>query len=113
MNNMISVITVKRMEKSLTYLADTDETCAGHRADHARAEFAAKSIRNVIFKACEGTIAERNAEADTSESYKAAKEREFDEFFKYEAMKNKRATESIVIDTWRSLNSARNKGQVI
>jgi hypothetical protein len=28
------------------------------------------------------------------------------------AMKNKRSTESIVVDVWRSLNSSRNKGNI-
>jgi len=31
----------------------------------------------------------------------------------FEAMKNERARNVIVIDVWRSLNAARNKGQIV
>ena len=102
-----------RLTKALNYLAKTDEPCAQHRADHARAEFKAKSIKNVLMKAItKGSIPDRTAEAETEQAYLDAKAEEFQKFFEYEAMKNKRITESIVIDTWRSLNAGRNKGQI-
>ena len=107
------MISKERLQEALTYLAVTDEECAKHRAEHARSEFFAKSVKNTIFKSLEGSIADRTAEAECSQTYTDAKNREFDEFFRYEAMKNKRATESIVIEVWRSLNAGRNKGQII
>jgi len=107
------MITKDRLQAALTYLAETDEKCAKLRADHARAEFAAKSVKNVIFKGGVGSIADRTASAETHEKYRIAREEEFQAFFEYEAIKNKRITESIVIDTWRSLNAGRNKGQIL
>jgi hypothetical protein len=107
------MISQERMNKALTYLAETDEECAVLRADHARAEFKAKSIRNTIILAGQGSVADRTAAAECSDEYSHAKRLEFDAFMLYEAMKNKRATECIVIDTWRSLNAARNKGQIV
>ena len=106
-------ITVDRMEEAVEYLVDTDEPCAQFRADHARAEFKAKSVRNVLFNGSMGTVAERNAKAETSKAYLDAKEEEFENFFQYEKMKNKRITETIVVDTWRSLNAGRNKGNIV
>ena len=109
-NGMISQ---DRLQAALTYLAETDEPCAQFRADHARAEFKAKSVRNVLFNGSMGTVAERNAKAETSKAYLDAKEEEFENFFQYEKMKNKRITETIVVDTWRSLNAGRNKGNIV
>ena len=106
-------ISTKRMDLALHYLAETDAQCAELRANHARAEYMAKSVRNAIFAASDGTVADRNAAAENSPEYEEAKLAEFQAFQEYEAMKNKRATESIVIDVWRSLNSARNKGQIV
>ena len=106
-------VSTQRMELALKFLAETDEDCARLRADHARAEYMAKSVRNTNFAAADGTVADRNAAAENSPEYEAAKLAEFQAFQEYEAMKNKRATESIVIDVWRSLNSARNKGQIV
>jgi len=107
------MISKDRLEAALTYLAETDEDCALHRANHARAEFKAKSVKNTVFASLDGSVADRNAKAESSAKYVDAKKEEFVFFFEYEAMKNKRATESIVIDTWRSLNAGRNKGQII
>jgi hypothetical protein len=36
----------------------------------------------------------------------------FDTMQKYEAMRNKRTTETIVVETWRSLNASRRQGNV-
>lgn len=107
------MISKERLQDALVYLAETDETCAQLRADHARAEFRAKSVKNALMGAYSGTVADRQAEAECSKEHADAKELEFDLFMKYEAIKNKRATQCIIIDTWRSLNAGRNKGQII
>ena len=108
------MINQARLQQALTYLAETDEECAKLRADHARAEFQAKTVKNVLFEAeSSGSIADRTAKAESSQEYISIKNEEFNYFFRYEAMKNKRITESILIDTWRSLNAGRNRGQII
>ena len=107
------MINKDRLQAALKYLSKTDEPCAQARADHARAEFKAKSIKNAQFQAGDGSIADRNAVAETSEAYCTAKLVEFESFFEYEKLKNKRATEAIVIDTWRSLNAGRRTGQIM
>lgn len=106
-------VTVDRMELALKYLAETDDECARLRSEWARNEWFAKSVKDTIFTSLDGTIPDRQARANVSETHKSAQEEAFESFYKYEAMKNKRQTESIVIDTWRSLNAARNKGQIL
>ena len=105
-------ITTERMEKALSYLAETDETCAQLRADMERSEFKAKAIRDALFMRLTGTVAERTAQAGASEEYETAMGRYFDYLSAWEHVKNKRQTESIVVEAWRSLNSSRNKGNL-
>jgi hypothetical protein len=103
-------VTQQRMEEALAYLSDTDEPCATLRADMERAEFRAKRTEQAIFKISDGTVAERTASAKTSPDTEAAYDKYFQALQDYHAMSNRRATESIVIDTWRSLNANRRQG---
>lgn len=105
-------VSTARMEKALHYLAETDEPCALLRADMERAEFKAKAVKDAMVKRLEGTVADRNAEAGASSEYTEAMEVYFDRLGKYEHMRNKRSTETIVIEVWRSLNSSRTKGLI-
>lgn len=107
---MSRAITQEQMEDALQYLSDTDETCAALRADMERAEFRAKRTEQAIFKISDGTVAERTATAKTSTDTESAYEKYFEALQKFEAMRNKRATKAIVIDTWRSLNANRRQG---
>jgi hypothetical protein len=101
-----------RLAKALTYLATTDEPCAELRTDMERAEFKAKAIKDVVFRHLSGSVADRQAEAGTAEEYTEAMDAYFDTMQKYEAMRNKRTTETIVVETWRSLNASRRQGNV-
>jgi hypothetical protein len=104
-------ITQERMEDALHYLSDTDEACAALRADMARAEWRAKRTKSAIFQISSGSVAERNAMADTSPDTEAAYEQYFKTMREFDAMKNRRATEAIVFEAWRSLNSNRRQAQ--
>lgn len=103
-------ITQQRMEEALEYLSSTDESCAALRADMERTEFKAKRTEQAVFKISDGTVAERTADAKTSPDTEAAYEKHFKAMQDYWAVANKRATEAIVIDTWRSLNANRRQG---
>jgi hypothetical protein len=106
------MITEDRLQKALTYLATTDEAVAQARTDMERAEFKAKTIKDAMFKRLDGSVADRQAEAGASPEYSAAMDEYFARLFEFEAIKNKRATEAIVVDTWRSLNAARRQGNI-
>jgi hypothetical protein len=49
--------------------------------------------------------------ADTSPDTEAAYEQYFKTMREFDAMKNRRATEAIVFEAWRSLNSNRRQAQ--
>jgi hypothetical protein len=105
------VIDEKRLEKALTYLATSDEPCAALRADMARTELKAKATRAAMVKLAEGSSASaREAAADASQEVAEAWEKHFKAMHAYHAMNNKRATEAIVVDTWRSMNANRRQG---
>lgn len=107
------LISETRLEKALSYLATTDESAAALRADVERAEFKAKAVRDSMFLCSAGTVAERTALAGASKEYEAAMNAYFDALKESDSIRNKRTTEAIVIDAWRSLNSGRNKGQIL
>jgi hypothetical protein len=98
------------MEQAIEYLSDTDEPCAVLRSNMERAEFKAKQTKASIFRVSEGSVAERNAIADTSLDTELAYEDYFKAMLAFDAMKNRRATEAIVVETWRSLNANRRQG---
>ena len=100
----------ERAEKALKFLAQTDEECAALKAEAERAEFRAKAIRDTVFRHAEGSVADRTAYAGSCEEYSAAMDDYFAQLRKYEAMRNKRSTETIVWDTWRSIQANRRAG---
>ena len=106
------LINETRLQKALTYLAETDEPAAELRANVERHEFNAKAVRDAVFLHSTGTVAERTALAGTHDNYIQAMNAYFEALRLSDAMRNKRSTETIVIDTWRSLNSGRNKGNI-
>lgn len=101
------MITKERMEEALMFLSGTDEECADLRAKMERAEYKAKAVRDAVFRHVEGTVADRTAQAGSSDEYMAAMNDYFDLLRMYEAMRNRRATETIVIEAWRSINANR------
>ncbi len=106
------MITEDRLAKALTYLATTDEDVAQLLVDMERAEYKAEAIRDTIFLHLEGSVADRQAKAKTATEYAAAKDAEFAARLKFKAMENKRKTENVVIDAWRSLNKAKSQGNI-
>lgn len=103
-------VTQERMESALEYLYATDEQCAALRSDMERAEYRAKRTKSAVFKVSAGSVAERSALAETHDDTGSAYEEYFKAMHAYHAMANRRATEVIAIDTWRSLNANRRQG---
>ena len=104
------MISDERMEKALRFLAETDLSCAEAKANMERAELKAKRIKQTVFLYSTGTAAERNATAEIDDQTVEA----FDEYAEavkaYAAIANKRETEKIVIDVWRSVQANRRQG---
>jgi hypothetical protein len=104
------VISDERAEEAMNYLSSTDITCAVLKADMERFEWKAKAQKQAIFKIAGGTVADRTAIAETHDDVAAAMERYFAKLSEYGQMANRRATEVIVLDTWRTICANRRRG---
>jgi hypothetical protein len=104
------MISEERAEKALRFLVDTDETAAAAKAEMERAEFAYKRTREAVFTHSEGTVAERQAIAMTHANTLGAHERYIHAIALYNKVANKRDTERIVMDAWRTLQANKRQG---
>jgi hypothetical protein len=100
------------MEEAVDFLATTDEEAAELQAQMERMELKAKAVKDALVKHGEGGLGDRVAAAGCDPTYTAAMDQYFDAVAEFHKAKNRRATASIIIDVWRSLNSARNRGNV-
>ena len=104
------MISDERAEKALRYLAISDESCAAAKANQERMEFKAKAVRQQVFLIEEGTVAERQAKAEVNRDHQNVLDQYFDAMKTYSAIANKRETERIVLDTWRTISANRRSG---
>lgn len=103
----------ERLETALKRLAKSDALVAELHMKAERAEFRAKATKDAVFLRVEGSSAvERQAKAGASDEYSAAMEEYFAALQAHETLKNERSREILVIDVWRSLNSAKGKGLI-
>lgn len=108
------MISQDRMEKALTYLAETDEPYARARAlvnglERQKSVIKAEATRRIK----DGTQGAKEAMAYTSMEYQhhiAKIEAAETEMLLIQA---KRDTEKTVIDCWRSLNASRRQGNIV
>lgn len=107
------MISKERLEKALTYLAETDEQEADLKANADGAKRAMDAVFAMVAAHSQGTVLEREAAAYESKRYQDAESHYLCCLAEHGAIKNKRATETILIEVWRSLNAARNKGQIV
>lgn len=104
------MITDDQVSKALTYLAETDEKAAMMKADVERKEFLYKRAKDLTFKLAEGTVADRNAIAGTSDKVAEAAEAWFVAIEHCEGVKAKRQRAALVIEVWRSCQANRRAG---
>jgi len=107
------MIPYERVEQALQYLAETDVREAEYKAEVESAKRAMDEIFKTIAAASDGTVLQKEAKAGNSEQYKEAKVRYIESIGNHGAVKNERHRNELIIDVWRSINSARNKGQII
>jgi hypothetical protein len=105
-------VTDERADKALRYLVETDESAAVAKTEMERAEFAAKAIKDAIFKRLDGSVADRQADAGASNEYALAMNHYFACMEIFEGLRNKRQTEALVIDVWRSVQANQRKGNI-
>jgi hypothetical protein len=107
------VISEARLEKALFFLSTTDEESADLKGHVARSEYLCKMARAKVFLVSEGSVEARKAISEVSEEVQLAEDKLADAIVAYEKLRSKRATEVLITDVWRSLNSARTKGVIL
>ena len=106
------MITDERLQKALTFLADTDEKAAELKVEVERAAYLLKAMKSAIIIREDGAMELRKAVAE-KDALTANKTGAWLETLRmYEALTNKRKTEVLIVDVWRSLNANRRVGNL-
>lgn len=106
------MITEERLTKALQYLSTTDEPFAKAKALMIGYENQEKTVLAQVFLEHDGTVAERDALARISKEFSEWREKYKESVYDYEIMRNKRNTESLIIEVWRSLEASKRMGNV-
>ena len=106
------MISEDRAEKALRFLVETDEPCAMAKGEVERTEFAYKRTREAVFTHSEGTVAERQAIAAQHKTTLAAHDEYVKALQTYSHMANKRDTERIILDVYRTISANKRMGNV-
>lgn len=104
------IISEAKLEKALNFLAESDAEYAQKKADLERSEIFRKRVRARLFLVSEGTVADRNAIAETGQDSEAADEGYLGCLKVFETLRAQRQRAEIVIDVWRSLEASRRRG---
>ena len=99
------MISDNRRDMALTFLAQTDEPCASAQADY-------EALNNLKDQAKGGTAAERS-EAFKDGSYEKHINLLRAAQFEFLKMKNRRMTESLIVECWRSENANRRQAGIL
>ena len=102
-------INPERIERALHYLAETDLSYAEAKAALESAEILRKRVRARVFLTEDGTVAERQAEAETHHDTEAADDQYVQAIKAFEELKARRQRAELLIDVWRSLEATRRK----
>jgi len=104
------MISEDRMTAALTYLATTDLPFAEAEAAVLRAEYLHELVKDRVFLTSTGTVAERQAQANSSEDAIRTHEEYLAAVVRHKQMRAKRETESQVIGVYRTQESSRRLG---
>ena len=103
-------VSQERMERALTYLAQTDEEYAKAKALVEGLKESMKPVKANLFLRFKGGVSEREQMALGHPDYAIHIEKYQQAIQDFEYIRAKRLTETLIVDCWRSLNSARGKG---
>lgn len=104
------MISDERCEKAMKMLARTDEPAALAKALVKSLEVYGKSVKALAFLETTGTVAEREAKALQSDTYKDWRTKYDKAVIDSETHINKRATAAGEREVWRSLQANRRQG---
>ena len=110
----MSEITLERVERSVSFLCDSDIDYANAKALYDGLTEQRKTVKAQIFlRSGQKTVDAKNADSYSSEVYKRHLQKIETAQVNYLTLQAQRSTAAIIIDCWRSLNSARSKGQIV
>ena len=99
-------------EIALKYLVDTDQEYARLKTLFDGLSEQKKSILAIEYGKLTGSAADKTQNALSSVSYQKHLQALRDSQIDYETLKQTRLTKQLIIEMWRSINSARNKGNI-
>lgn len=108
------MITEKRLEEALQYLANTDEEHAKKTAGLDYLKDLGKSIKGKYIINCsdEKSVAMKEHSWYASDEYKQHIDEKHSVAEDAAILENKRAKENLVIDVWRTLEASRRKSNI-
>jgi hypothetical protein len=108
------MISDNRMEKALAYLVDTDEKAAAAKALMIGLEEQKRTVISIAMIASkEKSAAMKEVDARAGADYVQWAGDYKNSVYQYEILRNKRITEALVVDAWRSCNSNKKKGNIV
>jgi hypothetical protein len=106
------MITEDRVQKALTYLAETDSHLAELAVDVERQHYKLKEIKASLFTCSDGNIEQRKAYAETAEPTQDAITNYLDSLQLYKSMENKRKTEELIVRLFQTESANRRQGNI-
>lgn len=103
------MISDERAEEALEFLRDTVGQIGKNKGWLERSEIMRKRVRKRIFLASTGTVAERDALAETHPEVGDADECYIEALTAYESLRAKRDIETIALDVWRTESANRRR----
>ena len=103
-------LTENRVEEALIKLSSTDELHAALAGQVKYFEEGLKQAKSHSFLLAEGTVAEREAKAISSQKYAQAVQEWTESLKEFKKIDNERNHEMRIIDIWRTLSSNRRQG---
>lgn len=106
------MITDEKLQKALSYLAETDEPCAKAKSYLAGTEKQEKTIIAIEFAKGERGVEEKKQAAYRSVAYSEWKEHYVDAVYSFEIMRNKRQTAELIVEVWRTVSANQRRGNI-
>jgi len=106
------MISDDRLQAALTYLAETDSPASELKTDVERKHWIMKKVESAIYLRSEGTVENRKAYAKTSQEVEQATNDWLDALAASEATVNKRKTESLITEIYRTESANRRAGGI-
>ena len=103
------MITDDRADEAFNYLFATTDKIGEAKAELERADILRKRCRRRSFLVAEGTVAQREAIAETAGDVGMADDRYIKAIGDYESLRAKRDIESIALDVWRTESANRRR----